>query len=195
MLRRALLSSLLLVVWAADYPTDGDNSLQAGGGGSCNYRYEDHDGSPVVVKATCTISSDDLDQGCDTDDTTRAYARKLGGHDGFDSDDAGHILAHRLGGNGKEPTNIFPQAEHDNRGPWREYEGEVYDCITGANGMKATLTWTFDYTSGSKQRPSSMQYATSYDYSRVNATAMSARFNATGVRTECRGEIKTFPNQ
>lgn len=61
---------------------------------------------PVVSSATCTISNDDLDKGCDTDETTRDYARKLGGHDGVDDDDAGHILAHRLGGSGSEPTNI-----------------------------------------------------------------------------------------
>ena len=93
----------------ATYPTAGTNELTAGGGGSCTYVYTEHDGSPVVTSASCTITKDDLDRGCDTDQTTRDYARALGGHDGVDDDDAGHILANRLGGNGEEPTNIFPQ--------------------------------------------------------------------------------------
>lgn len=129
-----------------------------------SYDYSDHDGKPVVTTATCTITSMDLDSGCDTDQTTRDYARALGGHDGVDDDDAGHILAHRLGGDGTEPTNIFPQAPHDNRGAWREFEGEVYDCLDGTSHLSAsaTLKWTFHYSSSSDQRPTSMTYATSY---------------------------------
>ena len=99
----------LAVAKTVNYPTDGENDLMAGGGGMCEYDYEDHDGKPVVVTASCTITSSDLDTGVDTDETTRKYARDLGGHDGVDDDDAGHILANRLGGNGEEPTNIFPQ--------------------------------------------------------------------------------------
>ena len=101
--------ALAVAKTTVNYPTDGENDLMAGGGGMCEYDYEDHDGKPVVVTATCTITSSDLDTGCDTDETTRKYARDLGGHDGVDDDDAGHILANRLGGNGEEPTNIFPQ--------------------------------------------------------------------------------------
>ena len=92
---------------ATDYPSSGENDLQAGGGGRCSYQYALHDGKPVVTSATCAISRKDLDQGCDTDVTTRDYARALGAHDGVKDDDAGHILAHRLGGNGREPTNIL----------------------------------------------------------------------------------------
>lgn len=150
---------------ASALPTPGDNSLTAGGGGKCSYHYVDHGGAPVVVSATCKISEADLDKGCDTNPTTRDYARKLGGHDGVHDDDAGHILAHRLGGSGEEPTNIFPQALHDNRGDWREFEAEIYGCLSGANtlGVKATIEWTFQYESESKQRPTTMTYATSYE--------------------------------
>ena len=84
----------------ADYPTDGTNSLAAGGGGPCSYYYTDHDGTPVLTSATCTISSADLDTGSGTSSTTQHYARALGGHDGCDNDDAGHVLAHQLGGCG-----------------------------------------------------------------------------------------------
>ena len=90
-------SALAVAKTTVNYPTDGENDLMAGGGGMCEYDYEDHDGKPVVVTASCTITSSDLDIGCDTDETTRKYARDLGGHDGVDDDDAGHILANRLG--------------------------------------------------------------------------------------------------
>ena len=59
---------------AEDYPTAGDNPLSAGGGGSCSYLYEEHDGMPVVTSATCTISASDLDMGCGTDQATRDCA-------------------------------------------------------------------------------------------------------------------------
>ena len=127
------------------------------------YDYDTHDGRPVVTSAKCTITSGDLDQGCDTDETTRDYARELGSHDGVDDDDAGHILAHRLGGSGIEPTNIFPQAPHDNRGDWREMEAAVYDCVSASNRITATLSWSFTYDDDDKQRPTSMMYAVSYD--------------------------------
>ena len=144
-----------------------------------SYTYDVHDGKPVVVSAHCTISSADLDQGSDTDQTTRDYARALGGHDGVDDDDAGHILAHRLGGNGAAPTNIFPQAPHDNRGAWREFEGDVYDCIDGSDGgTTASLTWTFNYDKSTDQRPTSMRYAASYD-----------------GRTDCTDAAQDFDNQ
>ena len=103
----------------------------------------------------------------------------LGGHDGVDDDDAGHILAHRLGGSGVEPTNIFPQAPHDNRGVWREFEGQVYDCLDGTNGdATARLTWTFNYETSTDQRPTTMRYAAAYDGA-----------------TDCASDSKDFDNQ
>ena len=42
-------------------------------------------------------------------------------------------------------------------------EADVYDCINGANGVTATLTWTFNYDGDDKTRPTSMVYETSYD--------------------------------
>ena len=144
----------------ADYPTDGTNSLAAGGGGPCSYYYTDHDGTPVLTSATCTISSADLDTGSGTSSTTQHYARALGGHDGCDNDDAGHVLAHQLGGCGSCPTNIVPQSPHLNRGVWEQFEAAIRDCIDGGAG--ATLSWTFKYDSTSDERPSTMSYAAKY---------------------------------
>ena len=107
----------LAVCAALVYPKDGTNHLQAGGGGSCTYDYETHDGSPVVVSASCSISTRDLDEGTEPGTPARQYVRNLGGHDGCTNDDAGHILANRLGGKA-EPTNLFPQSPHLNRGAW-----------------------------------------------------------------------------
>ena len=144
----------------ADYPTDGTNSLAAGGGGPCSYYYTDHGGTPVLTSATCTISSADLDTGSGTSSTTQHYARALGGHDGCDNDDAGHVLAHQLGGCGSCPTNIVPQSTHLNRGVWEQFEAAIRDCIDGGAG--ATLSWTFQYDSTADERPSTMSYAAKY---------------------------------
>ena len=61
-----------------DYPTVGKNDLDAGGGGSCTFFYRDHDATPVVDTATCTISEADLDQGCEPDETTVTCWRSHG---------------------------------------------------------------------------------------------------------------------
>lgn len=111
-----------------EFPHTGENILPAGGGGMCSYYYgHDRGAHPLVTHASCTISKADLDSGCETNEETRLYARTLGDS----NDDAGHILAHRLGGSGRQPTNIFPQDPHDNRGPWREFEAAVYACVDG----------------------------------------------------------------
>eukprot|EP00658_Telonema_sp_P-2_P044984 TRINITY_DN3288_c0_g1_i4.p1 TRINITY_DN3288_c0_g1~~TRINITY_DN3288_c0_g1_i4.p1 ORF type:complete len:199 (-),score=44.61 TRINITY_DN3288_c0_g1_i4:346-942(-) len=146
-----------------DYPHSGSNSLKAGGGGACVYYYVDHDSTPVVTSAHCTITSKDLDKGDEPSATTQAYARKLGSHDGCDNDDAGHILANRLGGLGTEPTNIMPQTPHLNRGLWKAFEGEVYACIKTGGAQTAKLSWTWQYSSESKTRPKTMTYHATYD--------------------------------
>ena len=102
-----------------------------------------------------------LRAGNEPSSATEKYARALGSHDGVSTDDAGHILANRLGGCGTCPINIFPQLPHLNRGAWRSFEADVYDCIHGSS-TKATLSWTFTYASTTKTRPSSMVYAASY---------------------------------
>jgi hypothetical protein len=47
----------------ARMPTVGTNMLTAGGGGACEYEYATHDATPVVTRATCTITESDLDKG------------------------------------------------------------------------------------------------------------------------------------
>ena len=165
----ALLSCLLLATSASaatlrggqvgvDYPTTGTNTLDAGGGGKCSYKYSSHDGSPVVTGAKCEISKADLDTGSEPQPTERDYVHKLGGHDGCSDDDAGHILANRLGGKAV-PTNLFPQEPHLNRGEWESFERAVYACVKDSD---ATLEWTFTYSSSKDQRPSKATYKAAY---------------------------------
>ena len=46
-----------------EYPHEGDNALEAGGGGPCTYSYTRLvDGHPVVTEASCSITRNDLDQ-------------------------------------------------------------------------------------------------------------------------------------
>ena len=143
------------------YPRDGSNSLSAGGGGRCTYEYSSHDGSPVVTSASCSITKADLNTGSEPGTTERSYVRKLGGHDGCSNDDAGHILANRLGGKAV-PTNLFPQSPHLNRGAWEEFERGIASCMAGG-ASTAKLKWTFQYSSSSKQRPTTATYSASYD--------------------------------
>ena len=56
-----------------------------------------------------------------------------------------------------------PQAPHDNRGPWREMEAAVYDCVNDNDGVTAILSWTFHYDGSDHTRPTSMDYETRYD--------------------------------
>ena len=146
---------------SVSYPHDGSNSLSAGGGGKCSYEYSSHDGSPVVTSASCAITKADLNTGSEPGTTERSYVRKLGGHDGCNNDDAGHILANRLGGKAV-PTNLFPQSPHLNRGAWEEFERGIASCMAGG-ASRATLKWTFAYSSSSKQRPTTATYSASYD--------------------------------
>ena len=162
--------ALPLAVASHDYPVRGKNELDAGGGGKCTYSYSnEHDGEPVVMSAVCSITSADKDMGTSTDQADRDYTRALGEHDGCVDDDAGHILANRLGGLA-EPTNLFPQQLHLNRGPWKTFEGDVYDCVSETTSVD--LAWTFHYASTEDQRPTSVKYAATYSSSACNDTSV-----------------------
>ena len=147
------------------YPVAGINHLTAGGGGKCTYEYKTHSGHPVVTSATCHISRKDVKKGGnEPNHETQLYARQLGSHDGCDTDDAGHILANHLGGMGTEPINIMPQGRHLNRGAWKGFEDSIYRCMTKRGGAtKATLKYTWTYSSSTRTRPKTMTYEASYD--------------------------------
>jgi hypothetical protein len=142
-------------------PHVGQNSFKAGGGGACTYDYATHGDYPVVTSAQCTITSADLDHGTEPGSRARAYVRKLGGHDSCDDDDAGHILANQLGGKA-EPTNLFPQSPHLNRGAWERFEKAIRSCMDGG-ATKAELSWKFAYAGTSDARPKTASYSVSYD--------------------------------
>jgi hypothetical protein len=145
-----------------DDPTPGTNTMAAGGGGHCTYTYATHSGAPVVTKASCSISRKDLDKGTEPTVTQRNYVRKLGGHDKCYNDDAGHILANQLGGFAVD-RNLFPQAPHLNRGTWEQLEKAIYACLKTGGASKATLSWTFSYSSTSSERPTTATYHASFD--------------------------------
>jgi hypothetical protein len=144
----------------------------------CTYEYVAHDGYPEVTSAKCTITGADLDQGTEPNSFARSYVRKLGGHDSCSDDDAGHILANQLGGKA-EPTNLFPQSPHLNRGAWERFEKAIRSCMNGG-ATKAQLSWAFEYGSASQTRPTSASYSVSYD---SGCPAASKTFDNTCVGT------------
>jgi hypothetical protein len=87
------------------------------------------------------------------------YAREMGKEDKEGDDDAGHILANRLGGYAV-PVNIFPQDPHMNRGAYRSFEGEIYNCMS--KNTKANLAWKFQYPSSTSTRPSGEVYTVTF---------------------------------
>eukprot|EP00413_Alexandrium_margalefii_P026740 CAMPEP_0204562032 /NCGR_PEP_ID=MMETSP0661-20131031/33523_1 /ASSEMBLY_ACC=CAM_ASM_000606 /TAXON_ID=109239 /ORGANISM="Alexandrium margalefi, Strain AMGDE01CS-322" /LENGTH=186 /DNA_ID=CAMNT_0051569495 /DNA_START=36 /DNA_END=596 /DNA_ORIENTATION=- len=147
---------------AVEYPHVGENSLSAGGGGSCEYEYASHGGKPVVMSASCTITTADLDTGSEPKKLEDDYVRTLGGHDGCSNDDAGHILANRLGGQAV-PINLFPQSPHLNRGAWEKFERGIYACLHKDGASSAKLSWTWEYSASDSLRPSTASYSASYD--------------------------------
>jgi hypothetical protein len=140
-------------------PVAGYNYLTEGGGAVGTYYYVLHNNYPVVSSASVTITKSDLDKGSDTTSCTQDYSRSLD-DDGVKDCDAGHILAHRLGGPGNQPINIFPQDLSVNRGSYAQYEDQIYDCVTG--GAKASLSWTFSYSSSTQTKPVQVTYKASY---------------------------------
>src|SRR5438552_906086 len=122
--------------------------MSTGGGGGVKYTFV-HDlnfaptAVPVVAPAgvvqqyvlgpanrvewlQALITPANLNQGTDTTDGTRQFARGLGRA----NDDAGHIVASRLGGLGHVNWNIFPQSSNINRGAWKcEIEALIYNAV------------------------------------------------------------------
>lgn len=143
-------------------PVSGNNYLAEGGGGTGTYYYQSHNGIPVVISATVTITKANLDKGTDTTTCTQDYSRSLD-DDGTKDCDAGHILANRLGGPGNQPINIFPQNSSINRGSWAQFENNIYDCINIYGATSATLSWSFIYSSSTRTKPDQATYKVSYN--------------------------------
>lgn len=81
---------------------------------------------------------------------------------GTEDCDAGHILANRLGGPGNQPINIFPQDLSVNRGSYAQFEGDIYECISGG-ASSASLSWTFTYESTSHTKPYKVSYSATFE--------------------------------
>jgi len=141
-------------------PVSGVNHMTEGGGAEGTYNYVMHNGHAVVTSASVKIGLANLDKGTDTTSCTQDYARSLD-DDGTVDADAGHILAHRLGGIGSQPINIFPQDLSVNRGAYAQYENDIYDCIKGG-ASSAELSWTFQYSSSTRTKPSKVTYTAVY---------------------------------
>ena len=138
-------------------PVSGENTMTEGGGAEGTYEYKTQNGHAVVVSASVKIGLANLDKGTDTTKCTQDYARSLD-DDGTVDADAGHILAHRLGGIGSQPINIFPQDLSVNRGAYAQYENQIYDCIKTGGASSAALSWTFQYSSSTRTKPSKVTY-------------------------------------
>ena len=57
----------------------------------------------------------------------------------------------------------------------------MYDCIAGGDGVHATLSWAFEYSSGAKQRPTKMTY--------------SAQYSGDADAAACASTSRSFPNE
>ena len=143
-------------------PVSGSNSLEIGGGTIGSYHYTMHGDQPVVTSVKISLKKSDIDHGSETTSCTQEYSRMLD-DDGVKDCDAGHILAHRLGGPGNQPTNIFPQDLSINRGSYKTYEDEIYNCVKG--GQDADLSWTFTYETTSNTKPIKVHYSADYKQS------------------------------
>ena len=152
-------------------PVNGVNSQIIGSNNtSALYTYSLTSGEiPVVQTVTVILVEGDLDHGSGTSQCTVDYARAME-TDGTKEEkpvDAGHILAHRLGGPGNAPVNIFPQAQHENRGVYAQFEGVIYDClssnVTETPAKSVSLNWEFKYNNTVDTQPNSVVYSTVYE--------------------------------
>jgi hypothetical protein len=112
----------------------------------------------VISSAEVKFTTTDLDKGSEPTSDVRDYARSLGESD----DDAGHIYANQLGGLAV-PINIFPQSPHINRGSYREFETDIYNCMKTGGASSATLTWRFEYSSTTSTRPTGVTYYATFN--------------------------------
>ena len=72
------------------------------------------------LRATATITKNDLKTGTATNASSRAWARMMGNS----NDDAGHIVGKLLGGSGGK-EGVFPQLSKVNRGLFRDFEKQI----------------------------------------------------------------------
>jgi len=143
-------------------PVEGENHLHLLGGGNCVYFYSpSEDGSLTVQQATCSITRHD--KYIERSGTTEQTKRHTCALDACGCDNGGHILASQLGGCGGCPVNIFPQNAYENQqGEWKSFEDSIAQCLQGSGEIRATLTWSFEYSTRTK-RPSSITYGVSYE--------------------------------
>lgn len=160
----------------------GDNPINAGGGGSCKFRYTWHDGkgtdtgAPVVTSGACTVTKADLGTGSGTNQRGRDWVRSLAAHDDCEMDDAGHILANNLGGCGTCPINLFPQNLRINRGAYRLMEAAIYECIDAGSDVTAFLDWKFTYQTPAVAHMRPVSYVYNATFSGGPCTSMSKMF-------------------
>jgi RHS repeat-associated protein len=102
------------------------------------------------VKATATITKNDLRTGTATNQTSRAWARSLG----RSNDDAGHIIGKLLGGSGGK-DGVFPQLSKVNRGLFRDFEKKIAKDVFDNGPVDVELL--FKYGNGGT-RPTKIFY-------------------------------------
>ena len=153
-------------------PTSGRNVIAVCGGSvRGTYMYSTNsDKIPRVTSASVIIDKSCLDTGSETVSCTQDYNHNMN-DDPNEQTDAGHILAHRLGGPGDNPTNIFPQWSHINRGSWEAFERDIYACVN--DGAEASISWDFSYPSSSATKPSKATYSVRYSKGSCSSASQS----------------------
>ncbi|CAH0647678.1 putative deoxyribonuclease RhsA [Pseudomonas sp. Nvir] len=102
------------------------------------------------LRATATITKNDLKTGTATNQSSRAWARMLGNQD----DDAGHIIGKLLGGSGGK-DGVFPQLSKVNRGLFRDFEKQIAKDVFDNGPVDVELV--FKYGAGGT-RPTKVIY-------------------------------------
>ena len=124
------------------------------------------DGQGRPSQWTFDIAHSDIGTGTGTNQTTRDYARGLGGK----LDDAGHVRGANLGGSGTNPANIFPQSINVNRGRMRDFEVIIAQEIMDNPHLTAKATVTPSYR-GNSTRPAKIKYEVEFsDGSKLKKT-------------------------
>ncbi|MBV4544448.1 RHS repeat-associated core domain-containing protein, partial [Pseudomonas vlassakiae] len=102
------------------------------------------------LRATATITKNDLKTGTATNQSSRAWARMMGNSD----DDAGHIIGKLLGGSGGK-EGVFPQLSKVNRGLFRDFEKQIAKDVFDNGPVDVELV--FKYGAGGT-RPTKVIY-------------------------------------
>jgi len=121
--------------------------------------------SGELNSAFAKIEPGNIGQGTITNDSSRAFARRLGNP----TDDAGHAIGQNLGGlGGVRSGNIFPQAPSVNRGAFNQFEQQIARRVVAGDNVFVRVV---PQSSSGSTRPYEVLYQ-----ARINGQTISRTF-------------------